>query len=102
MLFWLAPSQQIRPPIYSFRQRSQRRKIVFKCEFSLLLFSAIDSSFLADSLPRLDRVHLHSSRHGRIGSFTLDLQECPQPYPIIGTIWRGHLEQLDPDRLLYP
>jgi 1,3-beta-glucan synthase len=32
MLFWLAPSQQIRPPIYSFRQRSQRRKIVFKCE----------------------------------------------------------------------
>ena len=31
MLFWLAPSQQIRPPIYSFRQRSQRRKIVFKC-----------------------------------------------------------------------
>jgi 1,3-beta-glucan synthase len=33
MLFWLAPSQQIRPPIYSFRQRSQRRKIVFKCEW---------------------------------------------------------------------
>jgi 1,3-beta-glucan synthase len=33
MLFWLAPSQQIRPPIYSFRQRSQRRKIVFKCKF---------------------------------------------------------------------
>jgi len=30
MLFWLAPNQQIRPPIYSFRQRSQRRKIVFK------------------------------------------------------------------------
>jgi 1,3-beta-glucan synthase len=35
MLFWLAPSQQIRPPIYSFRQRSQRRKIVFKCESSI-------------------------------------------------------------------
>lgn len=32
MLFWLAPNQQIRPPIYSFRQRSQRRKIVFKCK----------------------------------------------------------------------
>lgn len=33
MLFWLSPSQQIRPPIYSLRQRSQRRKIVFKCEY---------------------------------------------------------------------
>jgi 1,3-beta-glucan synthase len=31
MLFWLAPNQQIRPPIYSLKQRSQRRKIVFKC-----------------------------------------------------------------------
>lgn len=32
MLFWLAPNQQIRPPIYSFKQRSTRRKIVMKCE----------------------------------------------------------------------
>ncbi|WVQ94805.1 1,3-beta-glucan synthase component FKS1 [Kwoniella sp. CBS 9459] len=36
MLFWLAPSQQIRPPIYSFRQRSQRRKIVFT--YSIVYF----------------------------------------------------------------
>lgn len=36
MLFWLAPSQQIRPPIYSFRQRSQRRKIVFS--YSIVYF----------------------------------------------------------------
>ena len=33
MLFWLAPSQQIRPPIYSFKQRSNRRKIVIKCAY---------------------------------------------------------------------
>ena len=47
MLFWLAPSQQIRPPIYSFRQRSQRRKIVFKCEYYLIVLhcaeTAVDS-----------------------------------------------------------
>ncbi|EGG08858.1 family 48 glycosyltransferase [Melampsora larici-populina 98AG31] len=28
MLFWLRPSKQIRPPIFSFKQRAQRRKIV--------------------------------------------------------------------------
>ena len=32
MLFWLAPNQQIRPPIYSLKQRTTRRKIVFKCK----------------------------------------------------------------------
>jgi 1,3-beta-glucan synthase len=36
MLFWLRPSRQIRPPIYSFRQRSQRRKIVIKCKYRQL------------------------------------------------------------------
>jgi 1,3-beta-glucan synthase len=30
MLFWLRPGKQIRAPIYSFKQRAQRRKIVFK------------------------------------------------------------------------
>ncbi|GAA94585.1 glycosyltransferase family 48 protein [Mixia osmundae IAM 14324] len=29
MLFWLRPSRQIRAPIYSFKQKAQRRKIVF-------------------------------------------------------------------------
>ncbi|WRT68817.1 1,3-beta-glucan synthase component FKS1 [Kwoniella shivajii] len=41
MLFWLAPSQQIRPPIYSFRQRSQRRKIVFTYSIVYILIQAI-------------------------------------------------------------
>jgi 1,3-beta-glucan synthase len=40
MLFWLSPSQQIRPPIYSLRQRSQRRKIVFKYTIVYLLIQA--------------------------------------------------------------
>ncbi|KAJ1795589.1 1,3-beta-D-glucan synthase [Coemansia sp. RSA 2598] len=26
MLFWLRPSRQIRPPIYSLKQRKQRRR----------------------------------------------------------------------------
>ncbi|WVQ81578.1 1,3-beta-glucan synthase component FKS1 [Cryptococcus sp. DSM 104549] len=41
MLFWLAPSQQIRPPIYSFRQRSQRRKIVFKYTIVYVIIQAV-------------------------------------------------------------
>jgi hypothetical protein len=57
MLFWLAPNQQIRPPIYSFRQRSQRRKIVFKCEWLLSCWNAFllprsrSSSYLCSSFP---------------------------------------------------
>ncbi|ODN83720.1 1,3-beta-glucan synthase component FKS1 [Cryptococcus amylolentus CBS 6039] len=41
MLFWLAPSKQIRPPIYSFRQRSQRRKIVAKYGILYIIIQAI-------------------------------------------------------------
>lgn len=45
----VSASRQIRPPIYSFRQRSQRRKIVAKCEWlcrapnaaSMLMFDRI-------------------------------------------------------------
>ncbi|BEJ14560.1 hypothetical protein CspHIS471_0403270 [Cutaneotrichosporon sp. HIS471] len=40
MLFWLSPSQQIRPPIYSLRQRSQRRKIVVKYTIVYFLIQA--------------------------------------------------------------
>ncbi|TXT04826.1 hypothetical protein VHUM_04094 [Vanrija humicola] len=40
MLFWLSPSQQIRPPIYSLRQRSQRRKIVAKYSIVYFLIQA--------------------------------------------------------------
>ncbi|KAL1404975.1 1,3-beta-D-glucan synthase [Vanrija albida] len=41
MLFWLSPSQQIRPPIYSLRQRSQRRKIVAKYSVVYFLIQAV-------------------------------------------------------------
>jgi len=30
-LLWLRPSKQIRAPLYSIKQRSMRRKIIFKC-----------------------------------------------------------------------
>jgi len=56
MLFWLAPNQQIRPPIYSLKQRTTRRKIVFKysivyflvqgCFVALIVVPAIFSSVL--------------------------------------------------------
>ncbi|KAL7412625.1 glucan synthase [Mrakia frigida] len=39
MLFWLAPNKQIRPPIYSFKQRNQRRKII--AGYSVLYFFVI-------------------------------------------------------------
>lgn len=41
MLFWLSPSQQIRPPIYSLRQRKQRRAIVAKYSIVYVLVQAI-------------------------------------------------------------
>ncbi|KAI5450042.1 1,3-beta-D-glucan synthase [Naganishia albida] len=44
MLFWLRPSRQIRPPIYSFRQRSQRRKIVIKYT---LLYALMQGTLIA-------------------------------------------------------
>ncbi|KAJ7598214.1 hypothetical protein C8J56DRAFT_162815 [Mycena floridula] len=31
MLFWLRPSKQIRAPLYSMKQSSQRRAIIIKC-----------------------------------------------------------------------
>ncbi|KAJ9124246.1 1,3-beta-D-glucan synthase [Naganishia vaughanmartiniae] len=44
MLFWLRPSRQIRPPIYSFRQRTQRRKIVIKYT---LLYALMQGTLIA-------------------------------------------------------
>ncbi|KIR25309.1 1,3-beta-glucan synthase component FKS1 [Cryptococcus deuterogattii 99/473] len=52
MLFWLAPNQQIRPPIYSFRQRNQRRKIVFKCIFIALIVVPIIFKDVAGLTPK--------------------------------------------------
>jgi len=41
MLFWLRPSRQIRPPIYSLRQRSQRRKVVIQYTIIYTLFQSV-------------------------------------------------------------
>jgi 1,3-beta-glucan synthase len=46
MLFWLSPSQQIRPPIYSLRQRKQRRKIVFKYTIVYALIQALFAALI--------------------------------------------------------
>ncbi|RSH95464.1 1,3-beta-D-glucan synthase [Saitozyma podzolica] len=58
MLFWLAPSQQIRPPIYSFRQRSQRRKIVFKYSIVYLLVQGAFIALIVVPIIFKDVIHL--------------------------------------------
>lgn len=73
MLFWLSPSQQIRPPIYSLRQRSQRRKIVFKCEFHCNLWTWLTNRHhcvLLDPglLRRSHRCARHLQGGARVGS----------------------------------
>ncbi|KAH8915230.1 glycosyltransferase family 48 protein [Atractiella rhizophila] len=44
MLFWLRPSKQIRAPIYSFKQRAQRRKTILKYG---ALYVAVIAAFAA-------------------------------------------------------
>ncbi|PVU99735.1 hypothetical protein BB559_000456 [Furculomyces boomerangus] len=43
MLFWLRPSRQIRPPIYSLKQRKQRQRIAF---FYSIILSALFIVFI--------------------------------------------------------
>ncbi|POW11202.1 hypothetical protein PSTT_05486 [Puccinia striiformis] len=49
MLLWLRPSKQIRPPIFSFKQRAQRRKIV--ASYGLLYALSIGSLIALIVLP---------------------------------------------------
>lgn len=44
-LFWLRPSRQIRPPLFNFKQKAQRRKIIIKYGLvSSILISEVTAS----------------------------------------------------------
>ncbi|KAG9047856.1 1,3-beta-D-glucan synthase [Tulasnella sp. UAMH 9824] len=47
MLFWLRPSKQIRPPLYTSKQRRQRRNIVIKHGFIFLVMFGIFGALIA-------------------------------------------------------
>ncbi|KAF8515805.1 putative 1,3-beta-D-glucan synthase subunit [Hysterangium stoloniferum] len=53
MLFWLRPSKQIRPPLYSRKQKRQRRLIILKYGTLYLLVMAIFAALIA--LPAIFR-----------------------------------------------
>jgi 1,3-beta-glucan synthase len=53
MLFWLRPSKQIRPPLFSTKQKRQRRWIVFKYSlFYVIVVSALASLIVLPALFR--------------------------------------------------
>ncbi|KAM5546011.1 hypothetical protein V8D89_000137 [Ganoderma adspersum] len=56
MLFWLRPSKQIRAPLYSIKQKRQRRWIVVKYGFLYILAFAIFGALIA--IPLVFRQHL--------------------------------------------
>jgi len=56
MLFWLRPSKQIRAPLFSTKQKRQRRWIVFKYGFLFVLSFATFAALIA--LPVLFRDHI--------------------------------------------
>ncbi|GJE95140.1 glycosyltransferase family 48 protein [Phanerochaete sordida] len=53
MLYWLRPSKQIRPPLFSTKQKRQRRWIVFKYTFVYLIVVALLAALIV--LPALFR-----------------------------------------------
>ncbi|KAF8582242.1 glycosyltransferase family 48 protein [Ramaria rubella] len=57
MLFWLRPSRQIRPPLYSLRQKKQRRTIVVK--YGILYLLVLVAFVLLIALPAVFRGQLH-------------------------------------------
>ncbi|KAJ7846048.1 1,3-beta-glucan synthase [Mycena olivaceomarginata] len=57
MLFWLRPSKQIRAPLYSIKQRRQRRWIIIKYGIVYLLVIALIVALVA--LPVIFRTSLH-------------------------------------------
>ncbi|KAI9313404.1 1,3-beta-glucan synthase component-domain-containing protein [Dichotomocladium elegans] len=50
MLFWLRPSKQIRPPIWTFRQRKKRRRIAITYGFLFLAMFLLFSALIAGPL----------------------------------------------------
>ncbi|KZT38590.1 1,3-beta-glucan synthase [Sistotremastrum suecicum HHB10207 ss-3] len=59
MLFWLRPSKQIRAPLFNFKQKRQRRMIVFKYSIVYVLVFALFAALIA--LPIIFRDHLEFS-----------------------------------------
>ncbi|KAF8496308.1 1,3-beta-glucan synthase [Gautieria morchelliformis] len=57
MLFWLRPSKQIRPPLYSLKQKRQRRTIVVK--YGILYILVLTAFILLIALPAVFRTQLH-------------------------------------------
>jgi 1,3-beta-glucan synthase len=59
MLFWLRPSKQIRPPLFSTKQKRQRRWIVFKYTVLYILVVAFLASLIV--LPAIfrDDISIH-------------------------------------------
>jgi len=47
MLFWLRPSKQIRPPLYTLKQRKQRRVIIAKYGLVFIFMFAIFAALIA-------------------------------------------------------
>lgn len=60
---WLAPNKQIRAPIYSFKQRTQRRKIVATYSLLYALVIAFFAALIA--VPFVLRGHLDFSADAR-------------------------------------
>jgi len=61
MLFWLRPSKQIRAPLYSLKQRRQRRFIVIKFSIIYVLVMVTFVALIALPAAFRDTVHLHCS-----------------------------------------
>ncbi|KAI0318938.1 1-3-beta-glucan synthase [Amylostereum chailletii] len=57
MLFWLRPSKQIRPPLFSTKQKRQRRWIIFKYTILYTLVIAMLGALIA--LPPIFRNEIH-------------------------------------------
>ncbi|EJF65840.1 1,3-beta-glucan synthase [Dichomitus squalens] len=56
MMFWLRPSKQIRPPLFSTKQKRQRRWIVFKYSLVYIIVVAFLAALIV--LPALFRDHI--------------------------------------------
>ncbi|KAF8527179.1 1,3-beta-glucan synthase [Hysterangium stoloniferum] len=59
ILFWLRPSKQIRPPLYSLKQKRQRRVIVVK--YGIVYILVLAGFVLLITLPAVFRGQLHPS-----------------------------------------
>ncbi|KAH8112916.1 glucan synthase [Phellopilus nigrolimitatus] len=77
ILFWLRPSRQIRAPLYSLKQKRQRRQIVFKYGIVFVLVLAIFVALIA--LPAIFS-HVINENYGLLAR-TLHPQYCYYSLP---------------------